>query len=161
MNMTIKNLIKCHLRTGQSFNFVQKMFILRTEKNIDKDQLRKNIQKILFLLVGMDDDVNQRKYHASFQDRLNSRPNVGQFFKDYTELNDDLYDFLKQQGSSALSKALSMPLDELENLITRCENLPPDDVKKLVETHETSDLECIVDGTYMKGFTYLINERFL
>ena len=153
--------MKCHLRTGQSFNFVQKMFILRTEKNIDKDQRRKNIQKILFLLVGMDDDVNQRKYHASFQDRLNSRPNVGQFFKDYTELNDDLYDFLKKRGSSALSKALSMPLDELESLITRCENLPPDDVKALVETKETSDLECIVDGTYMQGFTYLIDLEFL
>ena len=143
------NPIKIQLRTGQSFNFVQKMFILRTENNIDQDQLRWNMKKVLYLLVGKHEDVNQRSYHANFEQRLDSRPNIGRFFQDYTELNDELYDFMRHEGSSTLSKALSMPLDELRDLITRCEGLPADDVKSIVDNYITGDFEAIADGTYM------------
>ena len=56
---------------------------------------------------------------------------------------------MRQSGSSTLSKAMNMPLDELSALIEQCKRLPPEDIKEKCENYMTDDLEAVIDGTYM------------
>ena len=75
---------------------------------------------------------------------------VGQFRKDYLDLSDENYDFLRKQASSTLSKAFSLELSELETLIRECRNdLSPEQVMAKVEALTTTDCELVLDGTYM------------
>ena len=107
------------------------------------------MKKILFLLTGADKSTTQRGYHKNL--KLKSTSNSGRFFADYTALDDSMYDFLRQDGSSVLSKAMSMPMDELSTLIEQCRQIPPEDVKRKVDNYMTDDLEGVVDATYMNG----------
>ena len=101
------------------------MFILRTEASIDINQLRANMKKILLFLgmifllkwcvfycclVGKDENLKQQRYHKNL--KIKSCSVLGRFFEDYTRLDDDLYDIVRTEGSSTLSKAFNLPLDE-------------------------------------------------
>lgn len=57
---------------------------------------------------------------------------------------------MRKSGSSTLSKAMNMPLDELSSLIEVCKRLRPDEIKERVENYMTDDLEAVIDGTYMQ-----------
>ena len=99
--------------------------------------------------MGIDENPEQQIYHKNL--RIKSAENCGRFYQDYTRLDDSLYDIMRQSGSSTLSKAMDMPLDELASLIDQCKRLQPDDIRKKVENYMTEDLEAVIDGTYMQG----------
>ena len=75
---------------------------------------------------------------------------VGQFRRDFLDLSDDNYDFLRREASSTLSKAFSLETSQLETLINECRNnLSPEEIMARVEALTTTDCEFVLDGTYM------------
>ena len=75
---------------------------------------------------------------------------VGEFQKEYLNLKDENYDFLRKDASSTLSKAFSLSSDQLETLVIECRGLSSSEIKEKVEELTTNDLEVVIDGTYIQ-----------
>ena len=74
---------------------------------------------------------------------------AGEFRREFLSFNQN-YELLLTKGSSTLSKAMSIPLENLEHLVLECRNgLTPAQIKDKVEEIRTNDLELVCDGTYM------------
>ena len=52
-------------------------------------------------------------YHQNLEIKSNS--NDGRFFDDFTKMDDSMSDFLRQEGSSVLPKAMSMSMYRLNS----------------------------------------------
>ena len=60
------------------------------------------------------------------------------------------YDVMLSTGSSTLSKAMSLSLEELGILVAECRSeLTPEQIKAKVETIKTKSLDLVCDGTYI------------
>ena len=73
----------------------------------------------------------------------------GRFIHDFLDFNLLDYEVIRSQGSSCLSKAMALPLPQLEALVMECRTLPPVEIKEKVELLKSRDLEIVIDGTYM------------
>ena len=80
---------------------------------------------------------------------------VGNFRKEFLDLKETDYDFLRKEGALTLSKAMAMDVGELEDLVLQCRNgLTSYEIREKVEALQTKDLEKVLDGTYMNGQYY-------
>ena len=84
--------------------------------------------------------------HCSFR-------NAGKFYDDYVNLSETNYKKIQTIGSSTLTKGFTMPLDELNELISWAENGKTNsEIVTRVEKHVVPSLHWIADATYAMGY---------
>lgn len=77
---------------------------------------------------------------------------AGVFYRDYVNFNEDQYYNIRSTGSSVLTKALTMPLEELKHLITWAANGKTlDQICEKVDSFVVPDLHWAMDATYAMG----------
>ena len=74
---------------------------------------------------------------------------AGAFYRDFINFNDDQYYTIRNEGSSVLTKGLTMPLDELRHLISWASNgKTPEQIASKVDSYIVEDLHWAMDATY-------------
>ena len=120
------------------------------------------MRRILFILSGPDKYKipNRLEHNAKevpmYYDNLPIKSlgdKAGAFYRDYLNFNDSQYFDIRSSGSSVLTKALTMPLDELQHLISWASNgKTADQIAEKVESFVVPDLHWAMDATYDMGF---------
>ena len=73
----------------------------------------------------------------------------GKFFDDHVNFAESQYDTIRTVGSSTLTKALAMPLDELRDLIEWSKNGKSNaEIVDRVESYPVRSLQWVSDATY-------------
>ena len=115
------------------------------------------IRRILFILAGPDEYriPNRLAYDTIplFYDSLPIKSignKAGIFYRDFVNFDEKQYFNIRSSGSSVLTKALTMPLDDLKHLITWASNgKTVDQIAQKVDTFVVPDLHWIMDATYI------------
>ena len=77
---------------------------------------------------------------------------AGAFVDDYINFEENQYYDVRTSGSSVLTKALTMPLNELNNLITWCSSgKTTDQIAAKVDSFIVEDFHWVMDATYGMG----------
>ena len=115
------------------------------------------IRRVLFILAGPDEyRIPNRLEHDTipmFYDFLPIKSigkKAGIFYRDFVNFDENQYFNIRSSGSSVLTKALTMPLDELKHLITWASNgKSVDQIAEKVDSYVVPDLHWIMDATYI------------
>ena len=77
---------------------------------------------------------------------------AGIFYHDFVNFNEDQYYNIRSTGSSVLTKALTMPLDDLKHLISwAADGKTVDQIADKVDSFVVPDLHWAMDATYAMG----------
>ena len=133
------------------------MYKSRTERTLKPESLSLIIRRVLFILVGKNEDGGDQPggFKESWFDglakRLRTSPNCGDFLKKYINFKPETLQYVMKNGSSTFARAYAMDELTLRDLIDYCKQLEtPEEVMAACERHLTmSDLEIAADATYV------------